>query len=326
MSDNKKILYHGVYFDYGLKHLWPSYEYYNLEWGLRDFCIRQGWTLQTFHPDQFSPETRWQEFGNLISEFQPDYFFGVNFNEDHDLPENLASLLKKQDCKLIEFHCDPVRRFSELTANRRRFIDYFITTDSRTTGWYQEWYKKPLNVINSQYAISTAYKDWNYIERDIDVSFIGQKYGWREQAINILRKHGVNVQLYGKFWEKQDDSGMISFSEMLEILNRSKIVINFLGTFPGTAAPDQIKGRTFEIPACGACQVSTPAFNLEDYFKNGEEIIICDKITEMAEQIKELLSNDKKRLTIANAGNKRVWDSHTWNLRYQDIFKEIGAL
>ncbi len=315
-----RILYNGVHFDYGIKTNYPSWEFYNLELGLKEFCENKGWEFRCFNPDLYSLETRWNELGNVIASFQPDYTFAVNFNSNHDIPENLANLLHKQDGKLIEFHCDPVRRFLEL-SNRKGFVDHFITTDSRTISWYED---KKMSVINSQYAVSSAYQDLG-LERNIDVCFIGQKYGWREQAIKLLRSHSVNVDLYGKFWNKNDDSEMISFEKMINVLSRSKICLSFLGAFPGTMAPDQLKARVFEATALGCCVVSTPSFNLQDYFRENEEVVVSEKISQMADQIKELLADNNKRIAIAKSGQHRTLNDHTWQKRFTNIFNQIGV-
>lgn len=313
-----KVLYSAVLYDYGIKNNGPGYEHFNLELGLKDFCAAKEWDFIAFNPDKYPEKSRFERLKEEIVEFQPDYLFSVNFNDSHDVPREAADILHTLGGKLIEFHCDPVRRFLEL-SKRKRFVDWFITTDERTLGWYENLQMK---VINSQYAVSSIYKTLN-TERDIDVSFVGQSYGWRKDAIRILQKNGVDVQVFGKFWNKEDDSEMISFDKVLNILSRSKICISFLGSFPGTAAPDQLKARVFEATAMGGCLVTTPSFNIDNYFIDKKEIFVCDKMTIMADTVKELLSNNNKRMEVAKAGKERTLTEHTWEKRFESIFSQI---
>ncbi|MCG2691213.1 hypothetical protein L6272_00105, partial [Microgenomates group bacterium] len=77
------------------------------------------------------------------------------------------------------------------------------------------------------------------ITRDIDVSFVGTLRPGRAKVINYLRKHKVPVLVKG---------GDLSTKEYAEILQRSKISLNFSrsGWLPVVTA------RSFEITACGA--------------------------------------------------------------------------
>ena len=61
------------------------------------------------------------------------------------------------------------------------------------------------------------------IPRDIDVSFIGQKYGQRISIIEEIRKRGIDVKTFGKGWR----SGEIAQEEMIKLYSRSKITLGF---------------------------------------------------------------------------------------------------
>ena len=125
------------------------------------------------------------------------------------------------------------------------------------------------------------------------------------------------------------DEEYLTYPSMIEVLNRSKISLNFADVNHGglpTAFFNNVKGRHFEIPACGACQVSTPCDILNNYFEFNKEIIVVNSIKGpegMISWIQGLLSDDKLRQRIADAGRNRVNLEHRWEHRFGDIIRRI---
>lgn len=134
-----------------------------------------------------------------------------------------------------------------------------------------------------------AYRAEEKIERDIDVSFIGNlKQADRGEYVQYLREYGIRVQTYGV----GSDNGFVSFDEMIRIFNRSRINLNFTGTasFDNYAIDlprinqriKQSKGRPIEIALCGGFILSQYAtgiermFSLEEFdtFRSKEELLV----------------------------------------------------
>jgi spore maturation protein CgeB len=89
---------------------------------------------------------------------------------------------------------------------------------------------------------------------------------------------------------------------------------------------DQIKGRTYEIPACGGFQLSSRALGVESQFEPGREIVLFDSAAEMVELAKRYLANEGERSAIATAGHERVLRDHTYVHRFSAIFSELGLV
>jgi spore maturation protein CgeB len=85
----------------------------------------------------------------------------------------------------------------------------------------------------------------------------------------------------------------------------------------------QIKGRTFEIPACGGMLMTNYADNLSDYFVPGKEIVVFDGVEDLVDKCQHYLSSQKERRAIAQAGLARVRAEHTYQQRFMQIFKEL---
>ena len=89
---------------------------------------------------------------------------------------------------------------------------------------------------------------------------------------------------------------------------------------------EQIKGRNFEIPGCGGFLITGDADNLRDYYKDGKEIVIYENTEDLIEKIKYYLEHNEERETIAKAGHERTLRDHTYEKRFNEIFKTIGLI
>lgn len=176
------------------------------------------------------------------------------------------------------------------------------------------------------------------VARDIDVSFVGAWHPYREWLIKLLKKAGVGVEVYGYRWP----SGMISTDDMINIFQRSKISLNFSNSASNNinyllSSPkalwnslrskkrsEQIKGRHFEIPACGALELSYYVEGLEHLFSIGEEIAIYLNSADMIEKVRFYLDHDELRERVAHAGYQRTLNDHTYGKRFSDVFKKLG--
>ena len=249
-----------------------------------------------------------------------DILFYVAFNEHYDIPAQLLQLCRKFGIRTVQWDCDSSWRFHNWILPRKDLFDYFVTTHSQAVNWYQA---NGMKVVHSQWGGSPLYKPGNG-EKKYDVTFIGQKHGIRPQILAALRDRGVKVDLFGNYWDGYDNwhGYLTDFGSMVHIFQQSKVCLNLsnpwhIGTLP------QIKGRHFEIPQCGALQVSTPADNLDSYFEPGKEIVVCNDIESLASRITHYLNEDGEREVIARAGYERMQREHQWHHRFGKILQEI---
>ena len=191
---------------------------------------------------------------------------------------------------------------------------------------------------------------------DYGITFVGKNYGNRGEYLQFLKDQNLPAEGYGKGWA----GGLVSQEKMLEIFSASKINLNFTES-PYMTAKDrskilaklvlkkelgkykfnahhffgnlssaigtqrrQIKGRTFEVPACGGFLLTGDADNLRDYYVDGKEIVIFKNKADMAEKCKYYLAHEEERKAIAKAGYERTIKEHTYEQRFRDIFKAMG--
>lgn len=314
-----KILYCGLLYNYGKPEEGYSYEYYNIEAGLRECDDVETWI---HHLDgSYNKEIRAKILQNDIDLFRPDIILYVAFNEEYDLDSKVLADARVAGIKVVEFDCDASWRFNNWILPRAGNFTHFITTHSSTVPWYQ---KHGLKVIKSQWGAS-PFCFPGQGPKKYDVTFIGQKHGIRPQIIQGLKDRGIKVDLFGHYWEGYDNyhDYLTSFWQVRKVFQESKIALNLsnpwhVGTLP------QIKGRHFEIPACGTFQLSTPADDLENYFIPNKEIVIANDINQLADKIKYYLEHNEEREAIARAGYERCQKDHSWQNRVKLILKELG--
>lgn len=318
-----KIAYVGLRYDYALPENGDSYEYSNIEAGLRDCVSKNMFDVGYFHPDVSGElDILRSTIGNYNT------ILHVEFNEHYDLPEDIAIRAIGLGKRVICWSSDASYRFYNWILPRKHRYTEWVTTHNITLPWYK-WHDMP--VIKSQWGGSPIYRRDDTISKIYDISFIGQCHGHgtggkmlRRQWVDIMYQNGVGPDIWGKFWDDPTPYekwyGYVkSYQEMIQIMNQSKIGLNLLNGW-AINQPGQIKGRCFEIPQIGIMQISTYADDLENYFEPNKEIVIVRGVDELVDKVRFYLSHDSERKKIAEAGYDRMMKDHQWHHRFATLF------
>ena len=165
-------------------------------------------------------------------------------------------------------------------------------------------------------------------DKQYDVTFIGAPHGKRFEYVLFLAQNDVDIRVFGKGWGKYPDlkkhwGGYLTAANMLKVISQSRINLNFLWT---SRDPNRttIKGRTMEIPACRASQLSSYTDEFANYgFKDGLNIAAFRDKQEMLDKVRYYLAHEKERETLAHNAYKFVLNNHTWTQRFAHIFERI---
>jgi glycosyltransferase involved in cell wall biosynthesis len=81
--------------------------------------------------------------------------------------------------------------------------------------------------------------------------------------------------------------------------------------------------RAFEIPMCGGLQLVSYNKELSSYFEANKEIIFYTNIDDMTDKCKFYLNPNNETIVfkLKKAARKRAETEHTWNNRFEKIFK-----
>ena len=197
------------------------------------------------------------------------------------------------------------------------------------------------------------------VRRDVDVSFVGQRYGDRPRYLRRLIEDDVDAHAYGPRWQdprpsrpwwrelasttrslvagRRMDAWVdlpssnlgppLSDGDYIAMFSRSKISLGFTTVaepIPGIGYVKQVRLRDFEAPMSGAFYLVEECDELFDFFEPGREIATFSDEDELAAKAKHYLQNADERERIRDAGLARARAEHTWHARFRRVFDTIG--
>jgi spore maturation protein CgeB len=151
-----------------------------------------------------------------------------------------------------------------------------------------------------------------------DVSFVGSRYGIREQIVLALRRAGIQVTAYGSGWE----SGRIATEEVPRLFAQSRIVLG-VSSIGHCADFVGLKLRDFDAPISGSCYLTQHNDDLNDLYAIGKEIVTYHSIGDCVNKARYLLANKVEREAIASAGRARALQDHTWDNRFEMLLRAL---
>ena len=180
---------------------------------------------------------------------------------------------------------------------------------------------------------TTKYRKIENLPKDIDISFIGALGGraGRLDYIKYLSDNGMHVETFGG----DSFNGQITFEKKIEIINRSKINLDFNGTSEETrlnrkhqinTRKKQIKGKCFEHTVCGSFTLCEYAPGLEHFFEVGKEIDVFYNKEELLEKVKYYLKHEEERESIARRGYERAKRDYDAKLAVPKLLSTIDEL
>jgi spore maturation protein CgeB len=200
------------------------------------------------------------------------------------------------------------------------------------------------NVIFSPFASNQHAYYKKDVPKKYDVSFVGQYHPLRAWYIREIRRAGFNVHVWGAGWR----TGQLDHDKMVGVFNQTKLNLNlsnsvswdlrYLLSSPraikntlgaalqkGRKTHEQVKGRHFEINACGSCQLSFYVEGLEQCYKIGDEIDVYSSPAELVDKIDYYLKHEDEREEIAKRGYERTLAEHTMEKRLRAILKVAAS-
>lgn len=356
-----RILYLAQRHDYGNPANGLSFEHFNF---YESLCA-MGHDLTYFdYPTVVSELGRSsanRKLESIVRREQPDALFGV-VRGDLICKRTMRRISEQTDTTTINWFCDDHWQFDSVAKQWTPCFNHVVTTSRNA---WKNYRKLGLtNVIKSQWAANHTLYTPSDDKLQYDVTFVGQPYGIRKQAIDTLRDVGINVRAWGSGWP----DGKLSQGDMIRVFGQSRINLNFadasssgrtkiesfaashavtsLKTKPGLwrawqtaqrlaawdkrragkaiAPPRQIKGRVFEVPACGGFLLTQPAEDLHSYLKPGQDCATFETIHDLVDQVHYYLEHDDERRAIARKGYQRTLHEHSYAARFDAIFEQVG--
>ena len=309
--------------DYGDRSRGIAPEHFNLRHALELYAGSKGWGFLSFdfaeRGSKVGQQRMTDELFDLVIREQPAYLFAIMFAPSHDPRYSVFPQISSLGCITIHWFMDDSWRFEDYSSVVAPHFDY-VCTSARCAVPKYEMMGLGGRVIKTQGGCSEDIYIPLNIKRDIDISFVGQNHGNRAELISQIIDAGFNVQVFGRGWSP--NSQRVSIEEMVKIFNRSKINLNFSNASVGSST--QVKGRTFEIMGTRSFQLCGNADGIDEYYVDGDEIVIFFSAEDLIEKAKYYLEHGDERERIATNGYLRTLREHTWRHRIDEMFNFIA--
>ncbi|MBT7600423.1 MAG: glycosyltransferase [Anaerolineae bacterium] len=284
-----------------------------------------------------------QELLALVQREQPELVIFVP-HTDQFLPE-IVDEINQHAITLGYFYDDMWRiQYSRFWAQHFTFV-----TTSDINGLQKFRDAGYTNVIYSPFACNPDVYRNEDLPKIYDVTFVGQFHPIREWYINYLKKAEINVLVWGVGWPR----GMLNLEDMVRVFNQSRINLNLSNsvswdiryliapfrhvrstfrawrqaihsfTRADVKTVESVKGRHFEINACGGFQLSYYVEGLERLYAIGDDIAVYASADDLVEKTRYYLKHASERESIAQSGYERTLHNHTMKKRLQDILTHM---
>jgi spore maturation protein CgeB len=198
-------------------------------------------------------------------------------------------------------------------------LDMVLTTSPETCLWYGVdgcsalfW---PLASDPKAFAPSEG------AVRDIDVLFIGNRYGVRGKIVAYLERYGIKVDCYGNGWA----NGYVNAEQNTALSKRARIILG-VGTVGHCSDVYTLKLRDFDALMTGALYITHRNPDLCRIFKEGVEMECYGSPQDAAEKIRYYLDHHVERDRIGRMGQKKAMAEHNWDDRLGSTFRQLGLL
>jgi spore maturation protein CgeB len=271
-----------------------------------------------------------QQLLKKVIEFRPEIILvteGSNI-----LPETLQKIKRKIKTKLVlRLGADPFIFGMEGIIRNLSGYDFIFTHLDLSSSLQRAGAKRILYyslradpTFHRQVELSSEEKK----KLESDVCFVGLYYPERERILKEVAELKVNFKFWGSNWHPNNTSSVLyqhyqgeAWGEkMVKIYNATRIALNIdylTYRYGGNM-------RLFEIPACGALEIVNRKEKISNFFKPDEEIVLFENIDDLKEKILYYLKNEEKRRKIAQQGQARVYQDHTYEQGLRYIIEEVN--
>lgn len=151
----------------------------------------------------------------------------------------------------------------------------------------------------------------------------------RARMLTELADAGIKVSLYGNGWEQLpctqsfDVHKAVSFDESLRIMADSKIVLNYTSFFSHGSHE-----RVFSAMLNGAVALTDTNGYWKEQFVEDKEIVTYSIAlqNQLPQKINTLLADLLRLDAIAQEGQKKAEQNHTWKARAQEIIGHVQMM
>jgi spore maturation protein CgeB len=261
-----------------------------------------------------------------LERYKPDFFLAIyGVNHSIELIDKVKAMGIPAACWWLN---DPFQ-FKRSTARAASFDFYFTNSRGSLEDYRAE------GITNVHYLPVGIYPPVHRrlpgLKKKYDVSFSGDWCAPREKVLGAVAEN-FNLAIFGPWKKKLKKgaalgkrilkNGFFTAEEMVEIFNRSRVVLNlhsWFGRFDYGINP-----RLFEANGCGAFQLCDWKEEIADLYEDGKEVVLYRTVEELKEKLAYYLPREKERAEIADNALKRSVECHTYEHRMKQLLRVCG--
>lgn len=120
----------------------------------------------------------------------------------------------------------------------------------------------------------------------------------------------------------------VSDEELVALYSRSHVSLGFLEVYDGhdptRPITQHLHLREFEAPMCGALYCTGYLDELAEHFEPDKEVVVYRNQHELLDKVLFYLAHPDAAASIRAAGLRRALADHTYQRRFQTLFRELG--
>jgi len=198
-------------------------------------------------------------------------------------------------------------------------VDITLTTSPEVCKWYAA--ENMLSIFWPLASDEKLFAGGVRPEKDIDILFIGNRYGIRGELVDYLSKHGILVSCYGSGWP----NGYVNAEQNIALSRRAKIILG-VGTVGHCPDVYTLKLRDFDALMTGALYITHRNPDLLKLFTEGEHLECFSNPKELLLKLKYYLKHSDKCFEIGRKAYFLAKKKHSWDYRLTSTFKKLGLI
>jgi hypothetical protein len=151
--------------------------------------------------------------------------------------------------------------------------------------------------------------------------------GWRPLSRTLTKRFRRERPGSPESLSSTSKHGPVPDAALDDLFRNSKVnlgITRMIGEDPDRPGVNQVKLRDFEVPFAGGFYLVEEAEDHAELFKIGSEIETWHNPDELIDKIRYYSKHEGRRVAVAEAGRKRALAEHTWNSRFDFLFRTLG--
>ena len=198
-------------------------------------------------------------------------------------------------------------------------VDITLTTSPEACKWYAT--ENMLALFWPLASDEKLFAENAGSDKDIDILFIGNRYGIRGKLVKYLSKQGISVTCYGSGWP----NGFVNADQNVALSKRAKIILG-VGAIGHSSDVYTLKLRDFDALMTGALYITHRNPDLLQLFQEGEHLECYASPKELSAKLNYYLKNPERCSKIGRKGNVLAKTKHTWDYRLTSTFIRLGLI